>query len=169
VQVVSVIDLMSGQVVRGKAGQRAEYRPIQSLLAADARPASVAMGLAAAGFRATYVADLDAIGGARPAWSIYETLMRSGLELWVDAGLSTAAQAREIANFNVDSRPLSAIVAGLESLRGPEELAAMNRMTDFQSRPEERTTPGPSGMGQLDGSANRHSGFARGCAPHTSA
>lgn len=119
---------MGGQVVRGKAGQRAEYRPIQSLLAADAQPSSVARALAAAGFRATYVADLDAIGGARPAWPIYETLMRSGLELYVDAGPSTAAQAREMASFEVDSRPLSAIIAGLESLPGPDELASMSRM-----------------------------------------
>ena len=118
---------MGGQVVRGKAGQRQEYRPIQSLLSVDARPTSVGCALAEAGFRTTYVADLDAILGGSPAWSIYETLMRSGLELWVDAGLSTAAQAREMANFEVDARPLSAIVAGLESLRSPEELAAMRR------------------------------------------
>lgn len=126
-QVVSVIDLLGGQVVRGKAGERAEYRPIESQLAADAQPASVAEALAKAGFRTTYVADLDAIAGATPAWAIYETLMRCGLELWVDAGLARAEQAREMASFEVDSRSLTAIVAGLESLQSPAELAPMCR------------------------------------------
>jgi phosphoribosylformimino-5-aminoimidazole carboxamide ribotide isomerase len=125
VQVIPVIDLMRGQVVRGVGGRRDEYSPIKSVLAADARPASVGAALAAAGFRETYVADLDAIGGAAPAWSIYAELTRSGLDLWVDAGLSTAEQAREIAAFEVDSRPLAGVVAGLETIASPAELAAM--------------------------------------------
>jgi phosphoribosylformimino-5-aminoimidazole carboxamide ribotide isomerase len=116
---------MRGQVVRGVGGRRDEYRPIRSLLAADARPASVAVALAAAGFRETYVADLDAIAGAEPAWPIYAELMRGGLELWVDAGLSTAEDARRIDRFRCDGRPLSAIVAGLESLADPAALVEM--------------------------------------------
>jgi phosphoribosylformimino-5-aminoimidazole carboxamide ribotide isomerase len=107
---------MRGQVVRGVGGRRDEYRPISSVLATDARPTSIGAALAAAGFRETYVADLDAIAGAEPAWSIYADLVRCGLELWVDAGLSTAEDARKIERFRCDGRPLSAIVAGLESL-----------------------------------------------------
>jgi phosphoribosylformimino-5-aminoimidazole carboxamide ribotide isomerase len=128
VQVIPVIDLMHAQVVRGVGGRRDEYRPIQSLLAADAEPRTVARALAAAGFRDTYVADLDAIRGAPPAWSIYEELMRSGLELWVDAGLSTAQQARAMLEFQSEGQSLTAIVAGLESLEGPDALAEMCAM-----------------------------------------
>jgi phosphoribosylformimino-5-aminoimidazole carboxamide ribotide isomerase len=124
-QVIPVIDLMHAQVVRGVGGRRDEYRPIQSLLAANAEPKTVAPALAAAGFRETYVADLDAIRGAAPAWPIYEELMRSGLELWVDGGLSTLDQAREMLRFHFHGQPLAAIVAGLESLDGPGALAEM--------------------------------------------
>ena len=101
------------------------------MLAADARPASVARAFAAAGFRETYVADLDAIGGAPPAWSIYRELIRSGLELWVDAGVATGEAARELAAFECDGRPL-AIVAGLETLDGPGELAALGALCGWQ-------------------------------------
>ncbi len=124
-QVIPVIDLMHAQVVRGVGGRRDEYRPIQSLLAASAEPKTVAQALSAAGFRETYVADLDAIRGAAPAWSIYEELMCSGLELWVDAGLSTLEQACEVMRFRLDGQRLSAIVAGLESLDGRDALAEM--------------------------------------------
>jgi phosphoribosylformimino-5-aminoimidazole carboxamide ribotide isomerase len=139
VQVIPVIDLMQGRVVRGVGGRRSEYRPIHSLLSPNAEPASVARGLASAGFRETYVADLDAIENkgdgshlsenkdSRPlcSWSIYAELMRAGLDLWIDAGLKNALQARELARFAVDGRPVGAVVAGLESLASPTALEEM--------------------------------------------
>jgi phosphoribosylformimino-5-aminoimidazole carboxamide ribotide isomerase len=128
VQVVPVMDLMRGEVVRGVGGRRHEYRPITSVLSADARPATVAAALARAGFRQAYLADLDAIGGAPPAWTTYAEILRSGLDLWVDAGLSTVEQAGEMAAFAAERRPLSAIVAGLESLADPQSLADMVKL-----------------------------------------
>jgi phosphoribosylformimino-5-aminoimidazole carboxamide ribotide isomerase len=122
VRVIPVIDLMHSQVVRGVGGRRDEYRPIESRLATNAQPGTVAKALAAAGFRQTYVADLDAIGGQAPAWSTYEELMRAGLELWVDAGLSTLEQTHEMLRFGGNGQPLAAVVAGLESLGNPDLL-----------------------------------------------
>jgi phosphoribosylformimino-5-aminoimidazole carboxamide ribotide isomerase len=130
--VIPVIDLMHAQVVRGVGGRRDEYQAIQSLLAADAEPKTIARALAAAGFRETYVADLDAIGGAPPAWSIYEELMYAGLELCVDAGLSTLENARDMLRFHFDGRPLAAIVAGLELLDGPAALAEMCAVVGYR-------------------------------------
>jgi phosphoribosylformimino-5-aminoimidazole carboxamide ribotide isomerase len=124
-RVLPVIDLMRGEVVRGIAGRRHQYRAIQSILASDARPETVGRALVAAGFREVYVADLDAIAGAEPAWSTYEALMSLGLSIAVDAGLSTAERARPIARFASHGRRLSAIVAGLESIAGPNDLAAL--------------------------------------------
>jgi phosphoribosylformimino-5-aminoimidazole carboxamide ribotide isomerase len=115
-RVIPVIDLMRGQVVRGVAGRRDEYRPIHSRLAADAHVRSVGRALAEAGFRQTYLADLDAIAGARPAWHAYAELMACGLELLVDAGVSDGSAARRLAAFHAEGRPLAAIVVGLESL-----------------------------------------------------
>lgn len=114
---------MRGQVVRGVGGRRDEYRPIESILAADAQPRSVGQALADAGFREAYVADLDAIGGREPAWSTYEELMACGLDLLIDAGLSSAEQAGDISRFAFRGTQLSGVVAGLESLAGPEALA----------------------------------------------
>jgi phosphoribosylformimino-5-aminoimidazole carboxamide ribotide isomerase len=125
VQVIPVIDLMRGQVVRGVGGRRDEYRPIESLLAADARPQTVGRALATLGFRTTYLADLDAILGGTPSWSTYEQLIDSGLELWVDAGLSTPEQARCIARFESHGEPLTGIIVGLESVNHPDALAEM--------------------------------------------
>jgi phosphoribosylformimino-5-aminoimidazole carboxamide ribotide isomerase len=121
--VVPVMDLMCEEVVRGVGGRRDAYRAIRSVLAADARPGTVARGLAAAGFGETYVADLDAIQGAEPAWSIYQELIDAGLALWVDAGVTCADQAARLAEFQWHGRPLAAIVAGLESLPNPQTLA----------------------------------------------
>lgn len=129
-QIIPVLDLKAGQIVRGMAGRRNEYRAIESRLCADAQPASVGRAFAERGLRQTYLADLDAItGGGRvaPAWSTYAELLALGLELWVDAGLTTGDQARGLANFRSDGRTLNGIVAGLESLADPQTLADMVR------------------------------------------
>src|SRR5687768_1417282 len=91
---------MGGLVVRGVAGKRDAYRPVESRIAADARPASVARA-----FRQrlclsdAYVADLDAIRGAPPAWDVYRELVDCGLRLWVDAGAGNAVRACELNEF----------------------------------------------------------------------
>jgi phosphoribosylformimino-5-aminoimidazole carboxamide ribotide isomerase len=122
-RIVPVIDLMGAQVVRGIAGRRHEYRPVESILCNDARPSTVATALSTAGFRQAYVADLDAIGGQEPAWTIYEGLAAQGLDLWIDAGLTTAQQAIELARFRPSGKSISGVVAGLESLAGPDTLS----------------------------------------------
>ncbi len=122
-QVIPVIDLMRGQVVRGVGGRRDEYRPIESRLAADARPQTVGRALADLAFRTVYVADLDAILGATPAWATYEQLIACPLDLWVDAGMSTPEQARGMARFESRGKRLVGIILGLESIADPSALA----------------------------------------------
>lgn len=122
--VIPVIDLQAGLVVRAIGGRRTEYRPIDSKLAPDARPETIARAFVDRGFSLAYVADLDAIGGAEPTWSIYELLAAAGLKLWIDAGLTSLERARKLAEFNAQ-RPLAGIIAGLESLPSWELLRAM--------------------------------------------
>ena len=89
------MDLRGGQVVRGIAGRREEYRPIVSQLCADAWPASVARALVEQfGFAEVYVADLDAIAGRDPDWNSYRAIAACGLRLWVDAGLTGVERAQ---------------------------------------------------------------------------
>jgi phosphoribosylformimino-5-aminoimidazole carboxamide ribotide isomerase len=119
--IIGVIDLMGGQVVRGIAGRREAYRPIESCLADGSAPGEVARGFRdGLGLSTVYVADLDAIGGAEPAWRVYAALEELGMRLWVDAGIREVQQATRLEAAGVDS-----IVAGLETLAGPGELSAL--------------------------------------------
>jgi phosphoribosylformimino-5-aminoimidazole carboxamide ribonucleotide (ProFAR) isomerase len=59
-EVIPVIDIRHGVVVRAVAGRRADYRPLAGMSA----PIAVARRLCAVHpFRALYIADLDAIEG----------------------------------------------------------------------------------------------------------
>jgi HisA/HisF family protein len=125
-RVIPVLDVMHGEVVRGIGGRRHEYRPIVSRLTMSSRPLDVAAALASHfGCREFYVADLDAILGGEPAWSMYAALHEQGFRLWVDAGIRQMTRARQLADAGIDS-----IVAGLETVAGPAELAEMVRALD---------------------------------------
>ncbi|MEX0712308.1 MAG: HisA/HisF-related TIM barrel protein [Pirellulales bacterium] len=122
-RVIPVIDLMGGLVVRGVGGERHLYRPIQTILAE--RPSPAEIGRAFAGdlhLHEAYVADLDAIAGAEPAWQTFGELAECGLELWVDAGIGTAEQARRLSDFSAAGHELAGVIAGLETIEGPRAL-----------------------------------------------
>jgi phosphoribosylformimino-5-aminoimidazole carboxamide ribotide isomerase len=128
-QVIPVIDLLGGRVVRGIAGRRDQYRPIVSQLAADARPATVARALVERfGFETVYVADLDAIVHGRPDTGSWEEIAQSGLRLWIDAGVGTTAAAAEfgqhLARLDIDAT----LIVGLESLVAPMIVYDLCRM-----------------------------------------
>ena len=125
-RLIPVIDLLSGQVVRGVGGRRSEYRPVQSVLTDQATPGAVAAALVETfGFRTVYVADLDAIAGAAPDWQSYVEIGSRGLRLWVDAGLGEADRGRELLRFMNEQQTLERVVSGLESSPGPESLAGL--------------------------------------------
>lgn len=122
-RVIPVLDVMQGEVVRGVGGRRHEYRPIVSGLTRSSRPLDVAGALASHfGCRELYVADLDAILGDEPAWSLYAALREQGFRLWVDAGIRRLTQTCPLADAGIDS-----IVVGLETVAGPDELAEIVR------------------------------------------
>lgn len=116
-RILPVLDLKQGVVVRGVAGRRSEYRPIVSSLVSGAAPRDVAAALADT-FALTnfYLADLDAIAGAEPAWDVYDSLLNDGHRLWVDAGVQSRQRAEQLAQFGGGTIPLDAVVVGLESL-----------------------------------------------------
>jgi phosphoribosylformimino-5-aminoimidazole carboxamide ribotide isomerase len=120
-QLLPVLDLMGGQVVRGVAGRRCEYRPIVSRLTTSSRPREVARAFQANfGLNELYLADLDAIAGADPAFSVYADLKNHGFRLWIDAGTRTEERVRLLAAVGVER-----IILGLESVGGPDILARM--------------------------------------------
>jgi phosphoribosylformimino-5-aminoimidazole carboxamide ribotide isomerase len=125
-RVIPVIDLMGGQVVRGVGGRRKEYRPIESRLAADAQPATVAAAFVARfGFDTAYVADLDAIMQGRPSVAAWQAIAAAGLQLWLDAGVGEARTA-SIVRDHVHVAGIDAqLVVGLESLESEEALQSI--------------------------------------------
>lgn len=122
-RIIPVMDLLGGSVVRGIGGRRDEYRPIVSRLCRDALPSTVARSLRDHfGFQIAYIADLDAIGGGEPEWSVYHELLAAGWRLWIDAGIDSTARAEQLAAFTQHDRQLDGVVVGLESLANSDLL-----------------------------------------------
>jgi len=114
---------MNGVVVRGIAGRRDDYRPILSCLTTSARPLDVARAFREHfGLTDVYLADLDAIAGQPPAFAVYAVLQEDGFRLSIDAGVRSAADGITLAAKGVE-----VIVAGLETLAGPADLAELCR------------------------------------------
>lgn len=117
-RLIPVMDVMARQVVRGVAGRRAEYRPIVSTLTRSTDPADVAQAFRDRfGFRELYVADLDAIAGGEPAWSMYSTLLDRGFHLWVDAGIRDLTRSYALRAIGVSN-----VIVALETLQRPKHL-----------------------------------------------
>jgi len=128
VQILPVVDLLGGQVVRGIAGRREEYRPIVSRLCSGAQPASVARALAERfGFAEAYVADLDAIAGRDPDWTSYQVIAGCGLQLWIDAGLTGIERATPFVQPQVQ-HIVARLIVGLESLARREALTELLKL-----------------------------------------
>jgi uncharacterized protein related to proFAR isomerase len=128
-RVIPVIDLLNGQVVRGVAGRRSEYRPIQSQIASDAQPQTVAQAfIDHYSFDTAYVADLDAILHRRPSTDAWRKIAAAGLKLWLDAGISDCATAGSILQQASAAEIDIQLVIGLESLASFAELAAIRSL-----------------------------------------
>ncbi|MBO0903492.1 HisA/HisF-related TIM barrel protein [Jiella sonneratiae] len=144
-QVVPVLDVKGGSVVRGVMGDRANYRPIETPLSNTAEPLAVARGLLSLhSFGALYVADLDAIegvvvegvleegAGRRRRGEPDEALMADlvaahpGIALWLDAGVASFDEAMAI-----DALPGVLCVVGSESVDGPATVGRLSEATDF--------------------------------------
>ncbi|MBC8746209.1 MULTISPECIES: HisA/HisF-related TIM barrel protein [Paraburkholderia] len=98
-QVIPVLDLLDGHVVRAVRGERSAYRPIQSRLAATSEPLAIARALLdASGARTLYIADLGAIlqRGAHASTLAGLLAALPGVELWLDAGFADYASMRAL-------------------------------------------------------------------------
>lgn len=91
--IIPVIDLMQGQVVRARRGDRQHYRPIESgLCPGTSAPLEVVRALLELyPFNKLYIADLDAIRGGAPHLGTVLDIRtyHPELEIWLDAGCRT--------------------------------------------------------------------------------
>lgn len=144
-QLIPVLDLKGGQVVRAVRGHRSDYRPWRSDLARSADPLQVvARLLEIAPFSTLYVADLDAISGA----GHHDTEIRAlrarfpHLSLWVDAGESAPAAlaARLDAGLGrpvVGTESLAEVEAARAALAVPGVILSLDRDAQGPRGPEE--------------------------------
>lgn len=120
-KILPVIDIQHGVVVRGVAGERDRYRPVESALTGSHDVIAVAEAIRAAfGLSDLYVADLDAIREDRPHFELYAELSKRGFAVSIDAGLRDAERAARLFESGA-----AAVIAGLETIPGPELLAAL--------------------------------------------
>ncbi|MBN8441585.1 MAG: nickel transporter [Thauera sp.] len=98
-QIIPVVDLMNGQVVRAVRGQRSAYRPVVSALCESSDPPTVARALCDyAGADTLYVADLDALTGGAVQLAVLTRLLAAlpGLSLWLDAGFADVSACARV-------------------------------------------------------------------------
>ncbi len=120
-QVIPVIDLMGGVVVRARMGDRASYQPLESPLSRTSDPVAVVNGLLSVyPFSTLYAADLDAI---QANGENIPTLRRiraefPALQMWVDNGGADPAALEALIGAD-----LGAPVIGSESQRNSALIA----------------------------------------------
>lgn len=120
--ILPVIDLRHGQVVRGIAGRRDEYRPIVSRYVVDSRPGSIAQVYKETfGFQDCYVAELNAICDAQLDVAGLEGIAVQGLNLWLDTGIGNVRDWRKHDRLMHEWHPYRWVV-GLESLENWQSL-----------------------------------------------
>jgi len=105
-QIIPVIDLLDGVVVHAKKGERQRYQPIQSLLTHSSKPLDIVAALLEYfPFRQLYIADLNSIQKLHHApnnFACIENIAKKfpALELWIDAGINSAAECAQWKKIN---------------------------------------------------------------------
>jgi phosphoribosylformimino-5-aminoimidazole carboxamide ribotide isomerase len=141
--IIPVIDIRGGVAVAARGGDRANYRPLVTPLAASADPLDVAIGYGALfPFPVLYIADLDGIEGRGANQVLQRRIAEAwgGEEVWIDDGSTecelppTAAIAPRVARVmgSESVASVSDLAPGLHSVPSPE--------TSSQSRPGPRST-----------------------------
>ncbi len=122
-QIIPVIDLMRGQVVHAKQGNRQHYQALQSTLCDSHHPLNVTAALLKLyPFNTIYIADLNAILGKGDQTGIIEQIGQAypDVNLWLDCGISQvnarALYAYENTNSNnIDSKNTDVENTGIEN------------------------------------------------------
>jgi phosphoribosylformimino-5-aminoimidazole carboxamide ribotide isomerase len=95
--IIPVLDLRGGIVVRAHMGQRDQYRPIDTPLSRTSDPIDVTRGLYSVyPFKTFYIADLDAIMGTGSNETVMQRLKAEfpDAAFWVDSGIANLSSAR---------------------------------------------------------------------------
>ncbi len=112
------MDLSQGAARHAVAGDRAHYAPLRSVLTTSATdPIALAVAFREQlGLNTLYLADLDAITGAKPHHALVRALIGHDMRIWLDAGV------RDESDMPMGQAAVD-VVLGLETLAGPDALA----------------------------------------------
>ena len=131
-KIIPVIDLMGGQVVHARRGERSRYRPLVSKLCRSSQPEVVVAALRNLHpFHTLYIADLDAI---HATGDNLKTILRinqlfTDLQIWLDNGIRSAADLNRCLDLGF-AHP----VIGSETLQEVELLQTLKvTLSDHQS------------------------------------
>ena len=128
--IIPVIDLMIGQVVWAKGGDRGAYRPLQSRLTNSSNPLEVAQAIfSQTGCDWIYIADIDSFSGANPAWSVFDTLTEAGFKLMIDANWPQEDRITQAIEKLSGADNIKLIVS-TETLSSIGQFDLFNRMTN---------------------------------------
>jgi len=139
-KIIPVIDVLNGIAVHAVGGRRKEYQPLKSILCASTDPVDVAAALKELGFGELYVADLDAITGGHPNFSLFKRIAdKTGLGLMVDAGITSLKTAEEMLGNGVskviiatETLPSASFVAEAVKSFGKEKVMVSLDLIDCQ-------------------------------------
>ena len=124
-EIVPVIDLKGGVVVRARGGERARYRPIETPLSPTAEPLDIVAGLLSLyPFKSLYIADLDAILGEGGNGATLRRIAEQfpAVTPWIDNGCCEPVGAQAmLAEF-----PTASLVLGSESQQDCTLLQALS-------------------------------------------
>lgn len=124
-EIIPVIDLLDGQVVHARRGDRQHYQPIQSLLCNGSEPLAILQALLELyPFDQLYIADLNAIQKRSNHLQIIADIKvrYPHLQIWLDAGISCANDLSAWSGINLNW------VIGSESLRKLDDYLSLKKL-----------------------------------------
>lgn len=123
-EIIPVIDLMQGQVVHAKYGQRHNYQPIRSALSQSSAPLDIVKALLELyPFERLYIADLGAIQGQGNHFQVVKAIQVSfpQLEIWLDSGIAALNDLQGLKGLSV------------RHVIGSENIASMDVMSHIRA------------------------------------
>jgi len=126
IQIIPVLDLMSGMAVSGKSGHRETYKPLKSVYSSSPDPVEIASALKRSGAHQIYIADLDAIEKKGSNLELVRKINHI-LPVMLDWGV------KDLLSFEFALEFASKIIVATETLKSLDDLQAI-----FDKFPEDR-------------------------------
>ncbi len=119
-RIIPVIDILKGDVVHGKMGERNKYVPIKSVICKDSDPLNVAKSFKSKfNFKDLYIADLDSIMREKMEFDYINNIAKStGMRIIMDAGITTVDGSDILFQNGV-----SIVIIATETLKSFHQLA----------------------------------------------